>query len=192
MYKNCNRKCIIFASAPESKGLSACLRLGSGPAQPATRLLARPVSPAHPVSGPSLPDTGLAQPATTPSHPASPAQPAQPWSAQPRSPAAQAAQPKLARSTSCSRLAPSHPAGPAPSAQRLVSKYASPRLASGPVPQPACWRVFPFPFPLCVLGLIKSVPIKTQQEREKGSVSIHLLSFLYPAFGTAWTQERSE
>ena len=39
--------------------LLTCLRLGSGPAQPATRLLARPVSPAHPESGPSLSETGL-------------------------------------------------------------------------------------------------------------------------------------
>ena len=55
-------------------GCLTCLRLGSGPAQPATRLLARPVSP----------ETGVAQPATrpstAPSHLATPAQPSVPRS----------------------------------------------------------------------------------------------------------------
>ena len=55
-----------FASAPLKSMTSCCLtclRLGSGPAQP----LARPVSPAHPASGPSLSETGPSKPSPAPS-----------------------------------------------------------------------------------------------------------------------------
>ena len=89
------------------------------------RLASGPAQPAthHPASGPSVYETG---PPSTPI----PAQSGCPSSS------AQAGQ----ALTSCSRLAPSHPRS-----LRLVSKYASLRLAAGPVPQPACWRVLRVP-----------------------------------------------
>ena len=48
----------LLASGPVLLASLTCLRLASGPAQPATR---------HPASGPSVYETGLAHPATRPS-----------------------------------------------------------------------------------------------------------------------------
>ena len=134
-----------------------CLRLASGPAQPATR---------HPASGPSVYET-----ATRPST----AQPS-PFQAQPASGLSNMPETGLRPTTSltCLRLVssyasyqacltcPSPPvrlpkqlsrltrpcpllvSGPKSSSRPSpdVSRYASLRLASGPVPQPACWRVY--------------------------------------------------
>ena len=63
----------IFVENHEKIACWVARPVSSGPAQPATRLLARPVSPAHPASGLKQPS-----PSTAPSHPASQAQPAQP------------------------------------------------------------------------------------------------------------------
>ena len=97
-----------------------------------------PMSAGPKSSGPSLSETG---PPTAPSHPASPAQPAQPrlrrvsghashWA--PSSPAGSAQRPRLPK-----QLSPGWP-GPKSSSRPLRRSL---RLASGPVPQRAWWRV---------------------------------------------------
>ena len=43
---------------------------------------------------------------------------------------------------------------------RLVSKYASLRLASGPVPQPACWRVLLATQPQAQVCMKQALPIQ--------------------------------
>ena len=144
---------------PSPSACLSCLRLASGPAQPATR---------HPASGPSVYETGppstahpsssspclrslVAEPSFRPNPTSDPGAsqsvPAGPqiMCVRPTAPAPQSGCPSSSAQagqalTSCLRLAPSHP-----HSLRLVSKYARLRLASGPVPQPACWRVLHVP-----------------------------------------------